>query len=466
MKNIRFFISNFPKLLTFIQLTVDVCVSFTAYAITDIVFQRYDIYFTAVENFGYLYFPVITILTILFCKLNSVYDHLNRRLDETISRTLAALIKSFTLILLSIYFLQLASSRKMILMYGILLVVFLLSLNIARWYLYRALRVRRATLLIAGGTEAEWLFARITSNNSSPYHIVKWTDSLETALKLNLGNIETVILGTGFGGSGVSLIADKCMKKNIQLIFIPVAFSIISNGASMSTIDDIMVFSAAKYHLDAEELFVKRILDITISILALVLFSPLMLIVAIGIKISSPGPVLYTQLRVGRNNKEFTVYKFRSMCDNAENSTGIIKSTANDTRLTKFGNFIRKTRLDELPQFINTLIGNMSVVGPRPERKFFTDVYEQEIPFYSFRHNVNPGITGMAQIYGKYNTAPEFKTLYDLYYINKCKKWGILLADISIMLQTINVFFSRSKAEGTFDLKSVKTMLHKSENDN
>jgi len=188
----------------------------------------------------------------------------------------------------------------------------------------------------------------------------------------------------------------------------------------------------------------------------LIITAPLMLFVAVGIKLSSPGPVFYSQLRVGKNDKEFVVYKFRSMCDNAEKNTGTILSTINDSRLTSFGSFIRKTRLDELPQFFNTLIGDMSVVGPRPERKFFTDLYEAEIPLYRFRHNIKPGITGMAQIYGKYNTAPEFKTLYDLYYINKCQRWGVLLTDISIMFQTVNVFFRSACAEGSFELDKIK----------
>jgi exopolysaccharide biosynthesis polyprenyl glycosylphosphotransferase len=228
----------------------------------------------------------------------------------------------------------------------------------------------------------------------------------------------------------------------------------------MQTIDDIMVFSTTEFRLAREEIVTKRILDITVSFLALLFFSPLMLAISIAIKFDSPGPVFYRQLRIGLDNKEFTVYKFRSMVADAEKHTGATLTAKNDPRLTKVGTFIRKTRLDEIPQFINVLIGDMSVVGPRPERKVYTQEFDKQIPFYYFRHCIKPGITGMAQINGKYNTAPEYKLLYDLYYINKCQKWGVLLVDTSIILQTVNVFFSRTSSEGAFDLYSIKATLN------
>ena len=447
---------SYQKFTVIFQLVVDVGVSYAAFAITELLFARYVIYFTSIENFGHLYFPAITIMTIFFCKINHVYTNTDRSLDETISRTLAALLMSFAILLISIYFLQLDSSRKMILTYGLLLTVFFVSLNIVRWYINLALFKKLPTLLIANETEAKWLVARIAANSSSRYQIVQWTDSLDTIVNSHITGVEAVLLGTGFAGASVAIITEHCMENNIQFIIIPQAFSLIVLGSKVSSIDDIMVFNTTQFRFTQEAQFMKRALDIVVSICALILTAPIMIVVAIGIKFSSPGPVFYTQPRVGKNNQEFVVYKFRSMCDNAEKNTGTILSTINDARLTSFGSFIRKTRLDELPQFFNTLIGNMSVVGPRPERKFFTDVYEKEIPLYRFRHNIKPGITGMAQIYGKYNTAPEFKTLYDLYYISKCQRWGVLPTDISVMLQTVHIFFRSTCAEGSFDHDKIK----------
>ena len=170
-----------------------------------------------------------------------------------------------------------------------------------------------------------------------------------------------------------------------------------------------------------------------------------MLLTAIAIKIGDPGPVFYSQIRTGRYNQPFKVYKFRTMKVDAEKYSGPMLATENDPRITKLGRFLRAVRLDELPQIWNVLIGDMSIVGPRPERPFFVEKYVKEMPEYAYRHNVKPGITGMAQVYGKYNTTAFDKLVYDLMYIQKCS----LITDLTIIIQTVRVLFSKSATEGT-----------------
>ncbi|MFA6074738.1 MAG: sugar transferase [Negativicutes bacterium] len=459
MKNVMQKFITLKMLHRIFQYTVDIFISALALFITDALFFSIDIKYTALNNFELLYVPFLTFLTLFFFTVNDVYNYQERRLDETISRTIASLAKSIVILLVLVYFANMDSSRKMLVVYGFIVSSFYLAANIVRWNAYSRVYAKTPTLLFAKKNEAAWIVARISSHTQSRYNLAGWYDEVGNLNCINVKAIKTIILGAGFAYASVSELTAFCLLNNIDLIYVPSALAIMSNGASMHTIDDIMTFSAPKFRLANENRVAKRTLDLVFSFFALLFSFPLMLAVAIAIKLDSPGPIFYKQLRVGLNNKEFFVYKFRSMRNDAEKHTGAILSTQNDARLTKVGSFIRKTRIDEIPQFINVLLGNMSVVGPRPERKIFTDVFDKKIPFYYFRHHVKPGITGLAQIFGKYNTAPEYKILYDLYYINKCQKWGVLIADISIMLQTLNIFFSRSSAEGTFDLESIKTTL-------
>jgi len=179
----------------------------------------------------------------------------------------------------------------------------------------------------------------------------------------------------------------------------------------------------------------KRLIDIILSAVGLVLAAPIMLITALLIKLDSPGPVLFRQERVGEGAKVFVLLKFRSMRADAESKTGPIWASENDQRVTSVGRFIRKVRIDELPQMINVLKGDMSFVGPRPERPQFIDMLEKEIPFYSLRHSVKPGITGWAQVRYEYGASVEDameKLQYDIYYIKNMS----LLFDLSIVLET------------------------------
>lgn len=181
----------------------------------------------------------------------------------------------------------------------------------------------------------------------------------------------------------------------------------------------------------------KRALDVIIGVCLLVPTAPIMLLTALIIRMESPGPVIYTQKRVGLHEKEFTVFKFRSMRQDAEKN-GAVWAMQNDTRVTRFGRFIRKVRIDELPQIWNILRGDMSFIGPRPERMEFVRRLEQTIPYYALRHTVKPGLTGWAQVCYPYGASEEdarHKLEYDLYYI---KNMSILL-DIKIIFKTMGV---------------------------
>jgi exopolysaccharide biosynthesis polyprenyl glycosylphosphotransferase len=188
---------------------------------------------------------------------------------------------------------------------------------------------------------------------------------------------------------------------------------------------------------------VKRLSDLVMAAVGLALALPIMLMVAIALRISSPGPVLYTQTRVGKDGVLFTIYKFRSMRVDAEAASGAVWSTQNDPRVTRVGRFLRRSRLDELPQLWNVLRGDMSFVGPRPERPEFIAELTRQIPFYGQRHVVRPGLTGWAQVRHRYGSTIEDsqeKLQHDLFYIKHLS----VPFDIYIVLETVKTVLVRS----------------------
>ena len=192
-------------------------------------------------------------------------------------------------------------------------------------------------------------------------------------------------------------------------------------------------------------------MDLLFAGIAAICALPIAAIVALAIKLEDHGPVLYSQVRVGRFGVDYKVYKFRSMRVDAEKYSGPQLATENDPRITKVGKFIRATRLDEIPQIWNVLNGNMSLVGPRPERPYFVEQFVEEYPEYSYRHNVKPGITGLAQVFAKYNTTPYDKLVYDLMYIENFS----LIQDLVIMVHTVKIIFTKSATEGAVDINKL-----------
>ncbi|MDI6781775.1 MAG: sugar transferase, partial [bacterium] len=187
----------------------------------------------------------------------------------------------------------------------------------------------------------------------------------------------------------------------------------------------------------------KRIIDIVASLLTLCVLFPFLVIIAILIKIDSHGPIIFSQERVGRDKHPFKIYKFRTMRVDAEKNTGPVLAQKDDERITKLGKFLRHTRIDEIPQCINVLMGQMSLVGPRPERMFFVEQFKTAIPGYIKRFKVRPGITGLAQVNAGYDISPKNKLKYDLLYI---KNYSLIL-DFKLMLKTLLVIFGRKGAQ-------------------
>ncbi len=236
-------------------------------------------------------------------------------------------------------------------------------------------------------------------------------------------------------------VLNYCGDITVTVYMVPSLIDVITGHLKTHQVFGIPLLVLLQDHMPGWEAQIKRLMDITVSLGVLTLGAPVWLLVAAIIRLTSPGPVVYSQLRVGQNGKNFTMYKFRSMYQDAEKRSGPAWASENDPRITPVGRFIRKTRLDEIPQFFNVLKGEMSLVGPRPERPFFVEQLKLEIPWYVRRIKMKPGITGWAQVKHKYDASIEDvkqKVMYDLYYFENMS----IKLDIKIILRTFLVVFT------------------------
>ena len=238
-----------------------------------------------------------------------------------------------------------------------------------------------------------------------------------------------------------------CYANGIRSYITPKISDIIIRSSENIHMFDTPLLLSRNSGLSFEQKLVKRFMDIVISLVMLVITSPFMLVTAVAIKLYDGGPVFFRQKRCTINGREFYIHKFRSMIVNAEKEGEVIPATDDDERITPVGKVIRKTRLDELPQFIDILKGDMSVVGPRPERVEHVEMYTREIPEFSYRLKVKGGLTGYAQIYGKYNTTAYDKLKLDLMYIQNYS----LLLDLKLIIMTVKIIFVKESTEGFED---------------
>lgn len=259
-----------------------------------------------------------------------------------------------------------------------------------------------------------------------------------------LEQAEAVFL-CGVHSTDRNVILKYCVAEGISVYVIPRIGDVLMSAAKRVNLFHLPMLRVNRYNPAPEYLFLKRIFDFAVSAAALVVTSPIMLVTAAAIKLTDGGPVFYKQCRLTKDGKEFNVLKFRSMRVDAEKDGVARLSTGDkDDRITPVGRFIRKVRIDELPQLFNILWGDMSIVGPRPERPEIAKQYEKELPEFALRLQAKAGLTGLAQVYGKYNTTPYDKLQMDLMYIANPS----VLEDLRIMFATVKILFMPESTEG------------------
>lgn len=241
-----------------------------------------------------------------------------------------------------------------------------------------------------------------------------------------------------------NIILKYCYQESKRVFMTPKISDIIIRGSSNIHLFDTPLLLANNRGLRYEERIIKRLVDLIGSSVGILLLSPLLILIAIAVKASDGGPALYTQQRLTRNGKVFEIYKFRSMRIDSEADNIARLAAKDDQRITPIGKLLRKSHFDELPQLFNILKGDMSIVGPRPERPDIAEQYSKVIPEFSYRLKVKAGLTGYAQVYGQYNTTPYDKLKLDLFYIENYS----IIRDIGIILFTVKIMFQKEKSDG------------------
>ena len=247
-----------------------------------------------------------------------------------------------------------------------------------------------------------------------------------------------------------------CIEKGKRTIYEPKNKEILLFNSSMLQVDDSPMLSVRDLGISPSAESAKRIIDVAVALLGAIVFIIPSIFVYIALK-STGKTAFYVQERVTRGGKVFKIYKFRTMIEDAEALSGPTLAQDSDSRITRLGHFLRATRLDEVPQIFNILKGDMSIVGPRPERPFFVEQFVKELPEYNLRHRVKAGLTGMAQVQGRYNTSARDKLKYDLLYINAYS----LLLDIKLILQTLNILLRKDSTEGVKSQENLDLEIEK-----
>lgn len=386
--------------------------------------------------------------------------------DEFMKIFQAHFIGLFILLSVMFFVKEINISRMYLGIYMILNVVLII---LYRYFLKKALRHfrekgynRQFVLIVGAGSLGKRFFRNLRQYPELGYEVIgflddyqQWGEAESKRFKPILGKVsdlahvldnklvDEVVLALPLDAHHkYPEIIETCEKAGVRTLIIPDFFDYLPARPTFDNFAGMPMINVRDIPLDltANRLF-KRAFDIAFSLIAIILTLPVMIFIYIGIKLTSPGPAIFKQERVGLNRRTFYMYKFRSMKPLPPGVADTGWTVENDPRRTKFGSFLRKTSLDELPQFFNVLLGHMSVVGPRPERPYFVEQFKEEIPKYMVKHHVRPGITGWAQSNGlRGDTSIEERIKHDIFYI---ENWSILF-DIKIILRTIRNGFKNA----------------------
>lgn len=388
-----------------------------------------------------VYFAILLLVSVMYggLKIGS-YRMIELLFSQGFSTLLTDVIFYAIICLLAYHF-----PTPIPLLLGMILQGFLIGVWIlAATYAFRALFPPIDMLLIYGGRDKE-VFEQKVKTRRHQFSINETISADATLEELSeaVGRHGAVVIWD-VSAELRNVIFKMCYEHSVEIYVSPKITDIILKGSANLHFFDSPLMLVKSEPIEPEQKLIKRVFDLVFSVLLAVIASPFMLITAICVKLYDHGSILYKQVRCTAGGKEFYIYKFRSMIEEAEKDGVARLASKGDDRITPVGHFIRRTRLDELPQLFNVIKGDMSFVGPRPERPEIIEQYKEYMPEFVYRTKVKAGITGYAQIYGKYNTSPYDKLKLDLFYIENYSIW----LDIKLFILTVKTLFKFDSTEG------------------
>ncbi|ANS76608.1 hypothetical protein AWM70_20180 [Paenibacillus yonginensis] len=400
------------------------------------------------------YAPWLGLLTAVTYYFFNLYDFAGRRKPALLlyNLVLAHLLFVAELIAVNYWLKTFSLPRSVVATAFVAQVLVTFGLRLLLFYIQAKGSGRRKALVIVSGHSTDLLMLEKLRQTGAPWLEITrvitvpavQADEAARLAGIDWQEAEVLMIGQGVPEGVRSEWIREAGERQMEVLLIPGFYELYLVKAEAQQIDDLLVYSIMPPHPTLPERLLKRGLDILCSSLLLIFTSPLLLAMLLLIPATSKGGALYVQERVGQLGKPFRLLKFRSMVDKAEQSTGPVLAGDRDHRITPLGRMLRATRIDELPQLFNVLAGQMSLVGPRPERAFFIEQFKEELPYYTYRLMVKPGLTGLAQVMAGYATTPADKLRYDLMYM---KNYSLLL-DLKILFQTLQVVLNREQARG------------------
>lgn len=435
---------KFPQSRKFVMLVGDILIMIGSYCLATAFILNKNILTANFTMYSDMMLVMIVINGLLF-NINGLYSIGRKRFAEIILSLLVSMLGTAVIMMaLSFFVREFSYSRDQLLTSLAIQCIAFIAWRRAAWHVERAIHARRKAFLLGPKEECLHVYNRLLHQPQLNWHLQYVCTDMHKNWQSYAEETQGLIVCPGVAKAEKKAVIDYCYQHNKQAILVPDMYEVLCNDAELGKIDDIPVFEIQNLQLSLEKRVLKRTLDLIVSGIAFVIVLPFMAICTLAIKLGDHGPIFYSQVRIGKNGKPFKVHKFRTMRTDAEKYSGPQLAEENDPRITKVGRILRATRLDELPQIWNVVVGDMSLVGPRPERPFFVEQFIKEIPEYAYRTNIKPGITGLAQVYGKYNTTAYDKLVYDLIYIQQCS----VVEDLIIMIQTVRVIFTKSATEG------------------
>lgn len=378
-------------------------------------------------------YPWIFVISIFIFSFNGAFNAIKKTTSEHIViMFISSVMISVSSMAIAFFVRGFAFPRSLFVIAFCIQFIFLSLFKILFMYVIRHIRGVRRVMVIAEFEEKELLTQKILSASDTNDRIVLFVRPKPGMYLKYINEVDKIFISDSIDGQLKDNIITHCVTLDKSIYIVPKTFEIAILNSDIIQFSDLPTFKVETLHLSREKMLVKRFFDILISSIGIIVASPVMVIVAAILLIKEGRPIFYTQERATLGNKTFKLIKFRSMVVDAEANTGAIWAVENDPRVTKFGQFIRRFWLDELPQLFNVLKGDMSLVGPRPERPFFIEQFSEDIPDFHYRLTVKAGVTGLAQVMGKYSTTPENKIKYDLMYIRNAS----LLFDMKIIIET------------------------------